>query len=150
MERRKKGVIIVFLIGLSLFGLSQYALSSQIGVKVIESELIEETESFTSYNVNLKFENPTLLVLSAGETDFFVMVNGNNVGEGKLEPFVLPPLSEKEVKGKLKTDPNTETQEGDIVKISGITKYDISFLTIDVPFVFYPNEEQAREFIHQK
>ena len=29
-------------------------------------------------------------------------------------------------------------------------KYDIILTTIDVPFVFYPTDEQAREFIHQK
>jgi len=35
------------------------------------------------------------------------------------------------------------------VKISGVTKYDLLVTSIDVPFVYYPTEEQAREFIHQ-
>ncbi len=36
-----------------------------------------------------------------------------------------------------------------IVEISGVTTYDVLFTSIDVPFVFYPSEDQAREFIHQ-
>jgi hypothetical protein len=35
------------------------------------------------------------------------------------------------------------------VKISGVTKYDIFFTSIDVPFIYFPSEEQARGFIHQ-
>jgi len=149
MKKSKKAIIVFFVIGMSLFGYSQYALASQIGVVVIESDLIEKTDQYSSYNVHLKFENPSLLILSAGETNFFVIVDGETVGEGKLEPFTLPILSEKETSGTFKTDPGVETQEGSIVKISGITKYDVLFSTIDVPFVFYPSEEQAREFIHQ-
>jgi hypothetical protein len=35
------------------------------------------------------------------------------------------------------------------VKISGVTKYDIFFTSIEVPFIYFPSEEQARGFIHQ-
>ena len=149
MEKSKKVIIVVIVIGIIIFGYSQYVLVSQIEVSVIKSDLIEKTEQFSSYNVHLKFKNPSLLILTAGETDFFVMVDGETVGEGNLDPFVLPIMSEKDVSGTFQTDPDTETHEGSIVKISGITKYDVLFSTVDVPFVFYPNEEQAREFIHQ-
>jgi len=149
MEKSRKIAIVAFVISMSLFGFSQYALASKIGVDVLKSDLVEKNNQFSTYNVQLKFENPSLLILTAGETDFFVIVNDETVGEGKLEPFILPILSEKEVNGKFRTDPDVETQEGSIVKISGVTKYDVFFSTIDVPFVFYPNEDQAREFIHQ-
>lgn len=148
MKKSRKIAIVIFVIALGLFGLSQYALASKIGVDVIKSDLIEKNNQFSTYNVQLKFENPSLLMLTAGETDFFVIVDGETVGEGKLEPFILPILGEKEVKGKFQTDPEVETKEGSVVKISGVTKYDVFFSTIDVPFVFYPNEDQAREFIH--
>ena len=149
MEKSRKVIVIVIVVGLILFGVSQYFLASQIAVTVIESHLIEETDQFSLYNVDLKFKNPSLLILNAGETDFFVIVDGQMVGEGKLAPFVLSAISEKEVIGTFHTDPGVKTQEGSIVKISGTTKYDVFFSTIDVPFVFYPSEDQAREFIHQ-
>ena len=149
MEKSKKVIIVVIVIGIIIFGYSQYILVSQIEVSVIKSDLIEKTDQFSSYNVYLKFKNPSLLILTAGETDFFVIVDGEIVGDGNLDPFVLPIMSEKDVNGTFQTDPDTETHEGSIVKISGTTKYDVLFSTIDVPFVFYPNEEQAREFIHQ-
>lgn len=147
MEKSRK-IVIIAVVAMSLFGFSQYALASQMGVDVIQSDLTEKNNQYSSYNVQLKFENPSLLILTAGETDFFVIVDGETVGEGKLEPFILPVLSEKTVNGKFQTDPEVETKDGSIVKISGVTKYDVFFSTIDVPFVFYPNEDQAREFIH--
>ena len=65
MKRSKKVAITVFVIGMSLFGYSQYALASQIGVEVTKSDLVEKTNQYSSYNVHLKFENPSLLILSA-------------------------------------------------------------------------------------
>lgn len=149
MENSRKALIIVFVIGMSVFGYSQYALASQIEVVITQSDLIEENEQFSSYNVELEFVNPSLLILTAGETDFFVIADDKTVGEGKLEPFTLSALSNKSVKGTFQTESNLESENLPIVKISGVTTYDVLFSTIDVPFVYYPTEEQAREFIHQ-
>ena len=149
MKNSRKALIIVFVIGMSVFGYSQYALASQIRVVIIQSDLIEENDQFSSYNVELEFENPSLLILTAGKTDFFVMADDKTIGEGKLEPFTLSALSNKSVKGTFQTESNLESENLPIVKISGVTKYDVLFSTIDVPFVYYPTEEQAREFIHQ-
>jgi len=149
MNKSKKGIIIAFVIGMSVFGYSQYASASQIGVTITESDLIEKTEQGSSYNIELEFENPSLLILTAGETDFFVIADEKTVGDGKLEPFTLPALGSSIAIGTFQTQPSTESHGSPTVKISGITKYDVLFSTIDVPFVFYPTEEQAREFIHQ-
>lgn len=149
MENSRKALIIVFVIGMSVFGYSQYALASQIEVVIKQSDLIEENEQFSSYNLELEFVNPSLLILTAGETDFFVIADDKTIGEGKLEPFTLSALSNKSVKGTFQTESNLESENLPIVKISGVTTYDVLFSTIDVPFVYYPTEEQAREFIHQ-
>jgi len=149
MKNSRKVLIIVLIIGICVFGYSQYEMASQIKVVIIESDLIEENEQFSSYNVKLEFENPSLLILTAGETDFFVIANDKTIGEGKLEPFTLPALSNKSVRGTFQTESNLESENLPIVKITGTTKYDVLFSTIDVPFVYYPTEEQAREFIHQ-
>ena len=142
-------MIIAFVVGMSIFGYSQYASASQIGVIITESDLVEKTELGSAYNVELEFDNPSLLILTAGETDFFVIADGETIGEGKLEPFTLPALGSSSVSGTFLRESIIESEEVPIVKISGITKYDVLFSTIDVPFVFYPTEDQAREFIHQ-
>ena len=149
MKKSRKAIIVAFVIGMSIFGYSQYASASQIGVVITESDLIEKTEQGSSYNVELEFDNPSLLILTAGETDFFVIADGKTIGEGKLEPFTLPALGSSSVSGTFQTESYIESEEVPIVKISGITKYDVIFSSIDVPFVFYPTEDQAREFIHQ-
>jgi hypothetical protein len=144
---KKGGLIILFVLSMSIFGYSQYASASQIGVSVVHSELLHENEDSSNYNIELRFENPSLLIMTAGETEFFVILNDEMIGKGKLEPFTLHPLDSSYVKGTFHTDSN-DNAESQSVKITGITKYDLLITSIDVPFVYYPTEEQAREFIH--
>ena len=143
---KKKGLVILFVLGMSIFGYSQYASASQIEVSISDSTLLNENEDGSNYDIELKFDNPSLLILSAGETEFFIITDDEIIGKGQLESFTLQPLDSSFVKGTFHTDSNDETQS---VKISGITKYDVLFTTIDVPFVYHPTKEQAREFIHQ-
>ena len=136
------------MLGMSIFGYSQYASASQIEISMTQSELLIEDEKGAKYNIELEFVNPSLLLLTAGETEFFVIINDEMVGKGQLESFTLQPLESSNVKGTFHTDSNND--ESKSVKITGIMKYNIILTTIDVPFVFYPTDEQAREFIHQK
>ena len=144
---KKTGIIILFVLAISVFGYSQYAFVSQIGVSISQSELSSEDEKGSNYNVELRFENPSLLILTAGETEFFIISNDEIIGKGKLESFSLQPLDNSYVKGTFHTDANSD--ESKSIRISGITKYDMVVTSIDVPFVYYPTEEQTREFIHQ-
>jgi hypothetical protein len=145
---KKGGIVILLLLCMSIFGYSQYASASQIGISINQSKLLDENENGSNYNVELQFENPSLLLLTAGETEFFVIANDKIIGKGKLEPFTLYPLDSSYVKGTFHTDSNTN-DESVSIRISGVTKYDVFVTSLDVPFVFYPTEEQAREFIHQ-
>ena len=147
MKSSKNGLIVIFILGISIFGYSQYASVSQIEVKIIQSELLSDDEKGSNYNIELQFDNPSLLVLTAGKTEFFVINNNEMIGKGQLESFTLQPLNSINVKGIFHTD--SDNDEVKSVKITGITKYNILLTTIDIPFVFYPTEEQAREFIHQ-
>ena len=147
MRSSAKGIIIIFVIGVGLFGYSQYASASQIGVTITQSHLLEKNEKGSMYSVELEFSNPSLLVLTAGETEFFVIANDEMIGKGDLESFILPALGSASVSGTFLRDSNVDSQVS-TVKISGVTKYNVIFTSIDVPFVFYPTEEQAREFIH--
>lgn len=142
-----KGAIIIFVIGIGLFGYSQYASASQIGVTITQSHLLEENEKGSTYDVELEFSNPSLLVLTAGKTEFFVVANEEMIGKGELESFVLPALGSSSVSGTFLRDSDVDSEVSS-VKISGITKYNVIFTSVDIPFVFYPTEEQAREFIH--
>jgi hypothetical protein len=144
---KKGGLIVLFILGMSIFGYSQYASVSQIEVSINQSELLNENEKGSNYNIELEFKNPSLLILTAGETEFFVISNDEIIGKGNLESFTLQPLDNSFVKGTFHTDANSD--EAHSVKISGVTKYDLLVTSLDVPFVYYPTEEQAREFIHQ-
>lgn len=153
MRTSKKTLIIILIVGIGIFGYSQYAFATQIGVNVAKSQLLEKTAEGSTYSVQLEFDNPSLLLLNAGETDFVITIDEKEIAEGVLEPFVLPGLSKVMVKGEYQTTGDSEKLTGEeipSVKISGITKYDALFTTINVPFIYFPTEDQAREFIHQK
>lgn len=147
MAARKKALAFILVITLGVFGYSQYVSASQIGVEVIQSDVIED-EKETKHNIELKFKNPSLLVLTAGETDFYVIADGKTVGEGKLQSFTLPPMGNSITQGTFVTNSDSDS-ESSAVKITGTTKYNVGFAVIDVPFVYYPTQEQAREFIRQ-
>ncbi len=145
---KKGGLVVLFILGMSVFGYSQYASASQIGVILTQSDLLSENEKGAEYNIELQFENPSLLMLTSGTTEFFVIVDKQIVGKGQLEPFTLQPLDNSNVKGTFHT--YSDNGEAQSVKISGVTKYDVFFTSIEIPFEYYPTEEQAREFIHQE
>ena len=144
---KKRGMIVLFILGMSIFGYSQYASASQIEVSITQSKLMNEDEKGLNYNIELQFENPSLLILTAGKTEFFVIANDQMTGKGELESFTLQPLNSSFVKGNFHTDSNMEESES--VKITGVIKYNMFLTLIDIPFVYYPTEEQTREFIHQ-
>ena len=149
MKTRKKAIII-FAIVAGIFGFSQYASASQIGVTIAKNELLEQNGNEATYNMQLEFNNPSLLVLTAGKTDFVISVEDEKIGDGVLEPFVLPAMSKALVDGVYKSDRKySDSENTPLVKISGVTKYDVLFTSLDVPFVYYPTEDQAREFIQQ-
>ncbi len=133
-----------------MFGYSQYAFATQIGVIITENTLVSEDERGTTHSLQLKFDNPSLLMLTAGETEFVVYADDKRIGVGTLQSFVLPSLGDALVDGTFQAETKLKTgNDMPIVKISGVTTYDVLFTSIDVPFVFYPSEDQAREFIHQ-
>ena len=147
---KKLGIVILFL-GICVFGYSQYISASNIGVIVTGNEFLEKKNSVSVYNVQLEFENPSLLVLNAGETDFTITVEDTKIADGVLEPFILSSMSKASVNGVyLKEDLfDIEENKSPNVKISGITKYDVFFTTLEIPFIYFPTDTQAREFIHQ-
>ena len=147
--KSSKKVVIIMIIVAGLFGYSQYASATQIAVIIVDSTVLSEDERGTTQNLKLEFNNPSLLTLTAGETEFVIYADDNRIGDGTLEAFVLPALGKSLVDGTFQTDTKNQSEnDAPVVKISGVTTYDILFTSIDVPFVYYPTENQAREFIH--
>jgi len=151
MKTGSKVLLVVLIVGVAIFGYSQYILATQIGVIVTKNELLEKTDAGSLYNIQLEFDNPSLLILNAGKTDFTITVEDAKIADGVLEPFILPSMSKVNVYGTYLEEQKSKIidEQSPKVKISGVTKYDIFFTSIDVPFIYFPSEEQARGFIHQ-
>ena len=142
---KKKSAVILFLLLIGIIGYSQIQSATQISVDLSENIIIDENQNEVDYEIKLKVENPSLLTLPSGQTEFFVSYDDEIVGKGNLESFTLYPLSTSSVEGTFTA--NTSSDESKSVKISGVIKYDLLVTSIDVPFDYYPNEEQTRKFI---
>ena len=142
---KKKSVIILFFLVIGFVGYSQIQSASEISVNLSDNAIINENEKESNYEIELEFKNPSLLTLPSGKTEFVVFYDDEMVGKGHLESFTLYPVSTSFVKGTFTTNSNSD--ESKSIKISGITKYDLLITSINVPFDYYPNEEQTRKFI---
>lgn len=140
MRRGAKIGLVVLAVGLAGTGYWQYAMATQLAVSVSDTE-----KQGSAYGLQLRLDNPSLLYLSAGQTEFVVLSDGRPVGSGTLSPFVLPGLESTLVDGTFETD--GAPAPGSEIKISGTTEYNLLLTTVEVPFVLYPTAEQASEFI---
>jgi len=144
---KKKSTIVLFLLFVSILGYSQYQSASEISVNISENTIINEDKNNLNYKIELEFKNPSLLTLPAGETEFFIFYDNEIIGKGNLESFTLYPISNSHVKGTFTTDQKSDELKS--VKISAITKYDLFGISIEIPFDYYPTDEQTRKFIQQ-
>jgi hypothetical protein len=144
---KKKSTIVLFLLFVSILGYSQYQSASEISVNISENTIINDDKNNLNYKIELEFENPSLLTLPVGETKFFIFYDNEMVGKGDLESFTLYPISNTHVNGTFTTDQKSD--ESKSVKISAIIKYDLLGIFIEIPFDYYPTNEQTRKFIQQ-
>jgi hypothetical protein len=146
-KKKKATIIAAAIIGVILFGFTQYASAHQITVVITDSELIQKTEQGSLYNLELEFSNPSLLFLNAGKTEFTIAADDDTLGGGELDPFLLPALGKATTSGTFLKD-HSANSENPQVKIIGVTKYQLLFASIEIPFTYYPTESQTSKFIH--
>ena len=155
MERRSKVIIIAVCIvaAVGIFAYSQYMSATHLSISILESKIIQRNDNNSLYNMTLQFQNPSLLPINVGQTDFVISVNGENLGTGTLQALVIPPIGKIASQAPFTAD-NTILHKYDKsdnvpnVKLSGTSKYGISIISVNVPFTYYPTEQEAREFIH--
>lgn len=146
MGKKAAAAVVIVIVGLIVFGYTQHASASQINAKITQSKLLEKSEKGSLYNLQLEFDNPSLLILNAGKTEFTIIADDQTLGGGELDPFVLPALGKATTSGTWLRDQHSDSENPE-VKISGVTKYQLLFASIDVPFTYYPTYDQTREFI---
>ncbi len=154
MERRSKLVIIIVIIGtVSAFGYSQFLSATNLHVSIVQSKIVERTNDGTLYNLQLEFKNPSLMLLNVGKTDYLISVEGEDLGTGILEPSTIPAMGKTIaqtpfVANNAVLDKYNKSDVVPSVKLTGVSKYDLFFISISVPFTYYPTQAEAREFIH--
>lgn len=155
MERRSKVIIIAVCVvaAVGIFAYSQYLSATHLSISILESKIIQRSANNSLYNMTLQFQNPSLLPINVGQTDFVISINNENLGTGTLQPLVIPPMgkiasqapftADNAILGKYDKSDNVPN-----VKLTGTSKYGISIISVNVPFTYYPTEQEAREFIH--
>lgn len=147
-------IIITVIVGAVIaFGYFQYASALQLHVSIKDSKLVERTQDGSLYQLQLEIKNPSLMILNVGKTDFLISVDGQDLGTGILEPSIIPAMGKTIAEAPFLADNQVldKYKKSDVtppVKISGITRYNLLFTSLDIPFTYYPTQKEAREFIH--
>ena len=147
-------IIITAIVGaVIVFGYFQYASALQLHVSIKDSKLVERTQDGSLYHLQLEIKNPSLMVLNIGKTDFLISVDGQDLGTGVLEPSIIPAMGKTIAEAPFLADYQVldKYEKSDVtppVKLSGITRYNLLFTSLDIPFTYYPTQKEAREFIH--
>lgn len=153
MEKRAKIALCLIVVAVGIFGYVQYLSASHLHVAIVQSKVVQKTDQGTLYNLKLEFNNPSLLILNVGQTDFDVWANGENLGNGVLQPSVIPAMGKTVTQTPFLAD-NTVLNKYDqgnsipSLKLTGTSKYDFLFTSVKIPFTYYPTQQEAREFIH--
>ncbi|MGI0101661.1 MAG: hypothetical protein ACREA7_03580 [Nitrosotalea sp.] len=153
MERRTKIIVISSIIAaVGVFGFIQYLSVSQLHVSIIQSKIVDKTDQGTLYNLQLQFNNPSLLFLNVGKTNFIVSANGEDIGSGVLQPAVIPAMGKTVAQAPFLADTTVLDKYNNTVnvpnlKLTGTSQYDVLFTTVSIPFTYYPTQDEARAFI---
>jgi hypothetical protein len=153
VRRTSKIALVSIIVVIGAFGYVQYVYASHLHISILESKVVEKNKDGTLYNMQLEFKNPSLLVLNLGKTDFIISIAGENLGTGVLQPSVIPAMgkivsqtpfvADNRVLHKYDNSNNLPN-----VKLVGTSRYDLLFVSVNIPFTYYPTQEEAREFIH--
>lgn len=154
MRRSSKVAIVVgIVIAAGIFGYIEYVSATHLSISILQSKVLKRTDTNTLYNMTIQFKNPSLLPITIGKTDFLISINGENLGTGTFEPFTIPPIGKSISLSPFLAD-NTILHKYDKsnnipnAKLTGTSKYDILIISVDVPFTYFPTQDETREFIH--
>jgi len=153
MRRGSKIALVSIIVAIGVFGYVQYVSATHLHISILESKVVEKNKDGTLYDMHLEFKNPSFLVLNLGKTDFIISVAGENLGTGVLQPSVIPAMGTTVSQTPFVAD-NTVLHKYDNtdsipnVKLVGTSRYDLLFVSVNIPFTYYPTQEEAREFIH--
>lgn len=153
MEKRTKIIVISsIIVAVGVFGFVQYLSVSHLHVSIIQSKIVDKTNQGTLYNLQLQFNNPSLLFLNVGKTNFMVSANGEDIGSGVLQPAVIPALGKTVAQTPFLADTTVLDKYNNAanvpnLKLTGTSQYDVLFTTVSIPFTYYPTQDEARAFI---
>ena len=143
MERRSKAIIIAVcvVVAVGVFAYSQYLSATHLSISILESKIIQRNADNSLYNMTLQFQNPSLLPINVGQTNFVISINNENLGTGTLQPLVIPPMGKISSQAPFTAD-NAILSKYDKsnnvpnVKLTGTSKYGISIISVNVPFTY--------------
>jgi LEA14-like dessication related protein len=155
VERRSKAIIIAvcIVVAVGIFAYSQYLSATHLSISILQSKVVQRNGNNSLYDMTLQFKNPSLLPISVGQTDFTISINNENLGAGILQPLVIPPMGTVSSQAPFTADnaildKYNKNQNVPSVVLTGTSKYEIAIMSVNVPFTYYPTEQEAREFIH--
>ncbi|MFQ5970494.1 MAG: hypothetical protein ACE5J2_08390 [Nitrososphaerales archaeon] len=156
MERRRKVAITIAGIAsaLAITAILQIDAASNLEIEMKESQLLSRDGDTSSYLVSLQLTNHRFMLLSVGDIDYTIKVNGEPLGMGTIGPFYLAPYSSMIVDSDFRADNEVRNKyKGKLhdqdVELSASSNYSLYMLSFEIPFSHSPTPAQIEKFVKE-
>lgn len=158
MRRRYSGkeiaaIAAACIAGTSLF-LAYFSVEAakNMDVSLYDSTIVSKDEQHTRYDTKLEFSNTSFVPLAVGSTDYTITVENNELGKGKIQPFILMPYTTTLVRSEFVADNEVLNKYGGEIPheqtlLTGSSNYDLYLTTFTVPIDHQPTQEQVQKFV---
>lgn len=125
--------------------------AKNMDISMYDSEVVSKDEKQTVYDATIQFKNTSFVPLSVGKTNYNINIDGEHLGTGTIEPFLIGPYSLILVNSEfIANNSVSDRYNGEIpherIEITGTSNYDLYLTTFEVPINHQPTSDQVEKF----
>lgn len=155
MKKAGRAAGILIIAGaIAAFAILEIDAARNLDMVIDDSTLLSRDDNTSLYDVSLQLTNQRFILLSAGQIEYTITVNGEALGTGTINPFYLGPYDGATVGSEFRAhndvlDKYENTLHRQHVDLDASSTYKLYALSFEVPFGYTPTVEQVDKFVVQ-
>jgi LEA14-like dessication related protein len=125
--------------------------AKNMDVSMQDSTVLSKDDQMTKYDATIQFRNTSFVPLTIGDTTYNINIDGDYLGTGKIESFVIGPYSTMLVSSEFIANNTTLDRYGGEIphertQLTGTSNYNLYLTAFDVPINYNPTADQVQKF----
>ncbi|MFQ5940445.1 MAG: hypothetical protein ACE5KA_01945 [Nitrososphaerales archaeon] len=152
-SRRRIAVTVVAAVAVTGVFFSYFGIEAakDMDISLYDSQVVSKDEQQTRYNAVIQFRNTSFVPLTVGDTTYNIKIDGESLGIGTIQPFVIGPYSTMLVNSEFTGNNSVVNRYGDEIphertQLTGTSSYNLYLTAFDVPINHIPTEDQVQKF----